>query len=366
MVKRPEREAKGCTYEAVDAETARCKEKAPDLSCLGQVEPLGNPIEVTFTGCVSSFGLEAQSDALTVTLLREQVGASAVDPGYDVLGAPPNRAENTPAALVGQVISTAVPQTRCTDLGLFEMPMVPTETPLIVRVTDQNFENDDRQYVDTYQYNVVLRNSLIREGPAPDAPVVPDPSTYCGANPCYVVDDVNTVIEQTFTTVALTAGVSQIMGDDDLYDGSGQGHVAGEVQDCTNDDTIQNAGISLSAMVRKTAYFNVGFPPSLGNLEDPKVDQSRSLTNADGLYAAIAVDTQDGGEAVDVAAAATLSICGTDAVCRCAGGTNNPGWTAPDADGTEAETVILGKRTIYVFPDSITILTFDRLMMTTR
>ena len=31
-------------------------------------------------------------------------------------------------------------------------------------------------------------------------------------------------------TVALTAGVSQIQGDDDLYDGSGQGHVAGEVR----------------------------------------------------------------------------------------------------------------------------------------
>jgi hypothetical protein len=200
--------------------------------------------------------------------------------------------------------------------------------------------------------------------PEPDAPLVADASAYCPGNPCYVVDDVNTVVEQTFTTVALTAGVSQIEGDDDLYDGVGQGHIAGEVQDCSSDDTVQNAVVGVSSMVRKLAYFNVGFPPSLGNLEDPKVDQTRSLTNADGIYAAIAVNTQDGGQPVDIAAGITRSICGTDGICKCDGSKPNPIWTAADADGSEASTTILGKRTIYVYPDSISIFTFDRLLYT--
>lgn len=365
-IKRPEREARGCRYSAVDADTAQCEEIEPDFSCLGESAPLGTPIDVTFTGCISSFGLEAQSDDLVVTVLREEVGGTPVDPGYDVGGTPGSRAENSPDAVLGRVISTAVQKARCTDLGHFELENIPTETPMIVRVTDQHLDNGDRAYVDTYQYNVILRNSQIRMGPMPTDMLVDDPATYCQTNACYVVDDVNTVIEQTFTTVALTAGVSQIEGDDDLYDGSGQGHVAGEIQDCTDDNTIQNAAIAFSADIRKLAYFDVGFPPSLGNLEDPNVDQSRSLTNADGLYAAIAVDTQDGGQAVEVAAAATRSVCGNDGVCRCMEGAANPAWTAPDEDGSEADTVVLGNRTIYVFPDSITILTFDSLLYTTR
>jgi len=364
MLNVPDREVKGCRYQTVDAETARCMEIAPDLSCVGRAEPFGSPLQVTFVGCVNSFGLEAQSNDLTVTLLREELNDSPVDPGYDVAGTPGSQAEKTPAAVLGRAISTTVPNTRCVDLGYFSIDGVPTETPMIVRVTDQQFPNEDRSYIDTYQYNVVLRNSLIRMGPEPDAPLVADPATYCPGNPCYVVDDVNTVVEQTFTTVALTAGVSQIEGDDDLYDGVGQGHIAGEVQDCTSDDTVQNAVVGVSAMVRKLAYFNVGFPPSLGNLEDPKVDQTRSLTNADGIYAAIAVDTQDGGQPVDIAATITRSICGTDGVCMCTDGQPNAMWTAADADGSEADTIVLGKTTIYVYPDSISIFTFDRLLYT--
>lgn len=365
-LKRPERAARGCRYSPVNDEMAQCEEIDADFSCLGQPAPLGTPINVTFTGCVSSFGLEAQSDDLVVTILQESLSGTPVDPGYDVGGTPGSRAENTPNAVVGRVISTAVPKTRCVDLGLFEVENIPTETPLIVRVTDQHLDNGDRAYVDTYQYNVILRNTQIRMGPMPTDVIVDDPATYCQTNACYVVDDVNTVIEQTFTTVALTAGVSQIEGDDNLYDGSGQGHVAGEVQDCSDENTVQNAAVAFSSEIRKLAYFDVGFPPSLGNLEDPNVDQSRNLTNADGLYAAIAVDTQDGGQAVEAAAAVTRSVCGTDGVCRCMDGADNPMWTAPDDDGSEADTAVLGKRTIYVFPDSITILTFDSLMYTTR
>jgi len=373
-LRRPEEEVDGCHgIDGATEEERLCEEKAPDLSCLGQSEPLGTPINVTFTGCVNSFGLEAQSDDLTVTVLRETVNGNITDPGYDLNGAAGMQAEKTTGALVGADPDTgAVGHTRsktvarevCFDLGQFTMGQVPTETRLIVRVTDQHVEKSRRQYVDTYQYNVVLRDDAVGEGPALDAPLVTDPATYCAANPCYVHDDVNTVFETTFKTVALTAGVSRIDGDDDLYDGTGQGHIAGEIQDCTSQDTLRNAVVGVDTAVKKLAYFNVGYPPGVGNLEDPKVDQSRSRTNADGLYAAIAADTQDGGQAVKIGAVITRSVCGDDGICQCKDGKTNAEW--PGADANEARVDVLGSRQIYVYPDSITILTFDRNLYTAQ
>jgi hypothetical protein len=363
-IRKPEEVVDGCTAAPGTSEGSRiCERKPPDLSCVGETAPLRSPVRVTFVGCVSSFGLEAQSDDLTVTVLRERsASGEATDPGYDHTGAPGMQAENTPAALVGRTLSTRTEAARCPDLGEFRVEDVPTETPLIVRVTDQHVATAARAYVDVYKYNVLLRNASIRSGDTADAPLVDDPETFCASNPCFVIDEANTVFRTTFTTVALTAGVSQIMGADDLYDGVGQGHIAGEVQDCTSEDTVKNVVIATSRKARKLAYFNVDFPPSLGNLEDPKVDQSRSRTNGDGLYAAIAVDTAPGGEPVEIGAAATRSICGSDGVCRCMDGKANPAWTAADAD--EGDVLVLGKRTVYVFPDSITILTFDRALYT--
>jgi hypothetical protein len=380
-IKRPVLQVNGCKevpgpvpVDPEDDAEAFCEEIAPDLSCVGQSEPLGTPIMVTFTGCVASFGLDAQSDGLTVTLMKETVGGTKSDPGYDLNGPAGAQTEKTPGALVGHdpddmasvghVQSKTVPRATCLDLGQFSMAQVPTETQLIARVTDQNVEKARRQYVDTYQYNVLLRNDAIREGPTEADPFVTDPATYCAANPCYVIDDLNTVFETTFKTIALTAGVSRIVGDDDLYDGSGQGHIAGAVQDCTSENTMQNAVIGIDTPVKKLAYFNVSYPPAIGNLEDPKVDQSRRRTNADGLYAAIAADTQDGGQSIEIGAVITRSVCGQDGICQCKDDGVNPAWSAADTD--EARVDVLGRRTIFVYPDSITILTFDRNLYTTQ
>ena len=364
-IRKPEDETHGCVeMPGSNEEEKLCGEKEPELGCLGQNDPLGTPINVIYTGCVNSFGLEAASDDLTVTVMRESVGATRTDPGYDLNGATGAQAEKTPAAQIGRTLSTRVERTECFDFGHFELANVPTETPLIVRVTDQHIDREHRGYVDTYQYNLVLRNTALRMGPTPTSPLVTDPATYCAANMCYAVDDVNTVYEVTFGTVATTAGVTNIMGSDDLYDGVGQGHLAGEVQDCSSKDTLQNAVIALDVKARKTAYFNVGYGAGVYNLENPRVDQSRTRTNADGLYAAIALDTPPGGIETHVGAAITTSVCGDDGVCKCVDGKANPLWTAADAN--EANTVVLGDRRIYVYPDSITILTFDSFTYTTH
>lgn len=364
-IRKPEEDVAGCRE--VPGTTSGgaervCEKKEPDLSCVGASEPFGTPILVTYTGCVASFGLEAQSNDLTVTVLHELVPGTQtpVNPGYDLDGEAGMQAEKTPAAFIGKTLSTLVPAAECSDLGHFELAGVPTETNLVVRVTDQHLNEDDRQYVDTYQYNVALRNAAIRSGPTLASPLVPDPATYCATagNTCWVVDDVNTINRATFTTVSLSAGVSNVRGDDDLYDGEGQGHIAGEVQDCTSNDTIQNAVVALDTESRKLAYFNVGFPPDPDNIEDPKVEGTRTRTNADGLYAAIAVDTPAGGTQVVLGAAVTPSVCGADGICKCEAGAPNPAYSA--ADSGEGEAIVLGTRSIYVYPDSITILTFDR------
>lgn len=364
-IRRPEEDAAGCkiTDNTVSPTPATvCAKKDPDLSCLGVPEPLGTPIAVTYTGCVNSFGLEAQSDDLTVTVLRELEAATPVDPGYDLDGPPGQQGENTPSALLGRTLSTRVSDTECADLGAFSIAGIPTETNLIVRVTDQQREKSDRQYVDTYQYNIILRNRSIRSGATKTSSLVPDPGTYCSSNPCYVVDDVNTIFETTFRSVALAAGVSVIRGQQDLYDGDGQGHLAGEVQDCTSEDTVQNAVVAVDTEVRKLAYFNVGFPPDPDNVDDPKVEGSRTRTNADGLFAAIAVDVPSGGKPVKAGAAITRAVCGKDAVCMCVEGKPNPAYSV--ADEGEGESTVLAVRTVYIYPDSITILTFDRQLYT--
>ncbi|MEQ9502303.1 MAG: hypothetical protein RIT81_35865 [Deltaproteobacteria bacterium] len=358
-IRNPESEVAGCRgVDGSSAEVRVCEEKAPDLSCVDMSEPLGTSVDVTFTGCVSSFGLDAQSDGLVVTILEESVAGIATDPGYNYDGTPAmgQGAEKTSSAFLGQVISQSVPAATCIDGGSFAVADIPTERPLIVRVTDQNQDIADRQYVDTYQYNVILRNSAVRD--ATSMELLTDTSS-CSPTTCIVQDDVNTVFETTFTTIALTAGVSNIDGDDDLYDGVGQGHVAGEIQDCTSEDTMKNAVVALSSNVKKLAYFNVDFPPAVANLEDPKVDQTRNRTNADGLYAAIAVDTQDGGEAITIGAAITTDVCGADGECKC-----NADGTLNEANTVEPTIQQLGTRQIYVYPDSITILTFDRALYT--
>ena len=83
-----------------------------------------------------------------------------------------------------------------------------------------------------------------------------------------------------------------------------------------------------------------------------------------GLYAAIAADTQDGGQAVKIGAVITRSVCGDDGICQCKDGKTNSEW--PGADANEARVDVLGSRQIYVYPDSITILTFDRNLYTAQ
>lgn len=366
-IRKPEEETNGCVEMPGTKEDEKlCGEKTPDLSCVGQNDSLGTPVNVIFTGCVNSFGLEAASDDLEVTIFRETVNGSPVDPGYDPQGPADNQTENSanlPGAKLAEVKSVRVDRSTCFDYGQFTFTTkIPTETPLIVRVTDQHIDRGARSYVDTYQYNVVLRNNNLHMGPSASSPLVTDPATYCQANDCYAVDDVNTVYSVTFGTVALTAGVSNIQGSEDLYDGMGQGHLAGEIQDCSSKDTLQNAVVAVDVKIRKMAYFNVGYGVGVYNLENPRVDQSRTRTNADGTYAAIALDTPVGGAQVHVGAAITTSVCGDDGVCQCLDGKTNPAWTA--ADTNEANTVVLGDRRVYVFPDSITILSFDRFTHT--
>lgn len=361
-IRRPTRDTSAC-HEVPKAGATMgevtCEQKAPELSCLGVPSPRETPVLVTLRACVETFGIGATSYGLSVTILPEKKpDGTPSDPGYDVAGAPGQQTNrSTP---IGQAVSTEVPMADCKDLGFVEIPNVPTETDLVARVTQQQLPKANRTYVDTYQYGLLLRNSAITD--AAGAPVA-NPSVTCMNTPCFVRETVNTIQNATYNTIARAAGVTSVQGESDLYDGMGQGHIAGEVQDCTSEDRLQHAVVSLSATARKLSYFNVGFAANEGNLDDPKPSSTRTMTNADGLYLGLAVDTMPGGVPVTVGAAITPSVCGADGICPCNGEAKNPAWTAADAG--EGETKVLGTRRVYVFPDSVTIMTFDRNLYTT-
>ncbi|MBI4816413.1 MAG: hypothetical protein HY791_09145 [Deltaproteobacteria bacterium] len=373
-LRKPEEAARGCIAKDKNGEgtcdeatgdepVCECEEKQPDFACLGAPANLGTPVEVTMRGCVEAFGLESTSYDLTVAIFDETNGGQATDPGYEVAGAAGAQAENTPAALLGKVLSARVDKAVCKDLGRFSLAGVPTETPLIVRVTDQNLDSDLRRAVDTYKYNVLIRNSAVKD--AAGNPVADPVATCTSPDLCFVEENVNTIETATFLTIPRAAGVSHIEGGMDLYDGAGEGHIAGEVQDCTSQDTVQNAVVAIDAESRKLAYFNVGFPPDRDNLDDAKPEGTRQRTNGDGLYAVIGVSTAVGGAPVKVGAVITPDLCGDDGVCQCnEDKTKNPSWTAADAN--EGAAKFLGSRTVYVFPDSITILTFDKNLYLSR
>jgi len=363
---KPTVDAKGCveTDDPNDEERSFCTEKAePDFSCLGQADEFVGPsATVTMNGCVTAFGLGGDTHGLTVSVFRaETMDGQLIDPGYDLEGMAGAQADNTPSALLGRTVSTKVDASECEDEGAFEVEGIPTETELVVRVTHQNLDKDSREFVDTYQYNVRLSNGSIIDSMGND---VTDTSS-CDSSSCFVDETVNTITITTFLVIPPTARVSSILGSEDLFDGFGQGHIAGEVQDCSSEDTVQNAVVGIDGKAKQRTYFNVGLPPDRDNLADPKAEVTRTMTNADGLFAFLAVDTESGATQTEIGAAVLPSVCGEDGICECTeAGEKNPAWTAADAG--EGEVKVLGSRAVYVFPDSITLMSFDRSMYVSR
>ena len=74
------------------------------------------------------------------------------------------------------------------------------------------------------------------------------------------------------------------------------------------------------------------------------------------------MDTERGGREVEIGAVATPSVCGNDGICRCENNAPNAAWTAKDS--REGETLTLGARKVFVYPDSVTILAFDEALYT--
>ena len=349
-IAKPAADALACTATSAPERTI-CVQKTPDLSCVGKVAKRGAPIAVTFAGCVATFGLEARIPShLRIALFREKrADAARTDPGYDMAGSPGSQTERSPDARIGELYATASGADACKSGERFEIESVMTETPMIVRVTDQHLAASERAFVDTYRYNVILPNTKIRVAALADAMLVDNAETYCLDHPCFVVDDVNTIVDTMFRTIALTSGAGEPPGSSDLWDGEGAGHIAGEVQDCTSNDKVMNAVVAIDAEVDRLTYFNVGFD-ARSNLDEPRPDPTRGQTNADGLYAGISVDTERGGREA-IRAVATPSVCGNDGICRCENNAPNAAWTAKDS--REGETLTLGTQGLRL-SDSVT------------
>src|SRR5688500_6308341 len=67
-LKNPDRDPSGC-HELINPAgdpMATCERKTPDFSCVGRQITGGVSVNVTLRGCVTTFGLGADSDDLTV------------------------------------------------------------------------------------------------------------------------------------------------------------------------------------------------------------------------------------------------------------------------------------------------------------
>ncbi len=298
----PEPAADVCTLSGVDVNvpTATAQVQgggAPDASCIGNPRMVTGSQNVTLEGCVDIFGLgEEAKVGLRAAFYGVDQDPNADTPRY---GEVDIATETQPGEL--QALAQA-----CSSKGYFRIADIPTHTPLIVKVYDTD-EGVLQVAIDTYTYDIVFFDEDIDNGT--------------------IEYEVNLIYRSTYDSVP-TLGGKLIDGQDDISDGVGRAIIAGEIHDC-QDRLVMNAVVGTDRNDAQTelVYFD-------GN-EDPKPDLTRNLTNDDALYGLLNVNTDPGSNQHTVFA----------------------GFADPDCNGEDCECISLGSSTVYVFPDSVTILT---------
>ena len=229
----------------------------PELGCYATPPaPPAGPALVRLRGCVTTFGLDQDTDnGLEISIYTVADGT-----------------EGTPLVTVTSGAAMDILGQSCPDKGAFDTGAenVPTNTPLILKVTDPRA---NPEFVSTYVFGGVV-----------------------AADRAMDVDGLRTVTEEaiviavtTYQVFPQTAGITAgIEGSDDLKDGMGRGALAGSISDC-NGRLIANAVVRIDNMdAQRVVDAQGGIFGKLGftdGAENP--DPARETTNIDGLYAAI-------------------------------------------------------------------------------
>jgi hypothetical protein len=174
-----------------------------------------------------------------------------------------------------------------------------------------------RTFVDTYQFGIHISPDRVED--CPD-----DQAMTFGEGARCVEFEANAIAETTARLIPIVAGHPNggIGGSEDLHDGNGNGAIAGEVRDC-DDDQLLGATVTSSVAPVVMSYFD--------GTADPRPSVGRQYTNTDGIYAAI--DIPVGTAPVEVTVTAEGRV---DGAARA-----------------------LGSQRVLVYPDSVTIYSFD-------
>ena len=170
----------------------------PDLGCLANPVALGTPKTVTVTGHVKLFSSGNDSVGVKIEIFKEGPDGALGEPVGTLQVTKDSDAPLTPLP----TWSSKCPVDGC-RLRSFTYPGVPTETPLIVKTSDNN--GTGNTWSELYDYNIYIPNSAVDA----TGTATYDPSAVAAT-------DVN--------TVASAAGGFTIKPD--------KGVLAGEVHDC--------------------------------------------------------------------------------------------------------------------------------------
>ena len=283
----------GSTVEATppEAEAVLVSGEAPNLSCLDNPEQLDASTLVTVQGCLDIFGIgNMASPNLKVAAFSRDQDASTEEPNYGVSDV----ALRTTEGEMGELADA------CPYKGYYRIANVPTHERLILKVYDTS-DDFSRVAVNTYIYDVFLRNTEIVEGTINYEPVV--------------------IYNSSYDSIPTLAG-RPVEGGAVKYDGVGRAVVAGEMHDCDG-QIIQNTNVTPPF---EDAQARMVFTD--GDPDDPKPDVLRHSTNSDGIYVYLNANTDE----------ACMSHTFTGCIL----------------DGSDCRPI--GETTVNVYPDSVTLV----------
>jgi hypothetical protein len=299
-----------CTVEGEEARLPLAASRAtgaPRLDCYAAAAQPAESTAVVVEGCIDIFGvgLEAVAGVEVVFFDRDAspLADTALARGPVVLA---SSSQNL-ACAGADADEPACRALGCESGGFYRaVGAVPTETPLIIRITSQ----DNPSVVRTFLYDVVLA-----------AAAVVDVGGELRAN-----YEATLIYSSTYTSIQSLGGRS-IEGGNDTRDFVGRGVIAGEIHDCDDLAVEQAVVVDVGDDPQsRIVYFN-------GSTTSPGPEIRNTATSSDGRYANLNVTTA--GEQHVIAA----------------------GIRTPGCDGDDCACVSLGTRSVQAFPDSVTIVT---------
>jgi len=228
--------------------------------------------DLTLYGVVDVFGNGGDANAIEVTVYREGPNGTL----GAMLGTSTASTDHGCSETEDEIDDDMVVGTR--ELGYYEIPGIPSETPLIVKASGNR-----EFWRDLYTYNIYIPNSEIEAGAPTSEECTGEDVHPMGARWSLRP---RIISRSDWVSIPLTAGVPEGIR-------TGSGVVGGEIHDCDN-IRVEFAQVNTNPRAVAMTYFN-------DNPDNPLPVMSRTEgTSILGLYAALDVPAGP----VDVAAVA--------------------------------------------------------------